>query len=231
MHEQGLFLFGGYNGVERLSDLFSRCSSGAAAAAAAAAATVAAATAVVAAVLYHTPPTAAAAALPLPPAAAAAAAAAADAAAAANITGDLLLDTFMLHAPKTESCLLLGGIQGERETYEWRFIDGGRLLPSGRSSMVGVIFKNNFVVFGGYDGHPLSPPPSTLLTNLLSLQAPTPLSDAVFIVEGRIMHSSRALLACRSEHFRALFFGGLKEANDRENKPIPIEGIRHEVRV
>ena len=34
---------------------------------------------------------------------------------------------------------------------------------------------------------------------------------------------------CRSEHFRALFYGGLKEANDKESTPIPIEGIKHEV--
>ncbi|XP_026194508.1 RING finger protein B [Cyclospora cayetanensis] len=116
-------------------------------------------------------------------------------------------------------------------TFEWRCIVGGRSAPSGRSSMVGVIYKNNFVVFGGYDGHPLSPPPSTLLSDLLSLQVPGVLADAVFLVEGRKVYSSRTLLACRSEHFRALFFGGLKEARDRATTPIPIEGIRHEVRL
>ncbi|OEH79450.1 leucine zipper-like transcriptional [Cyclospora cayetanensis] len=53
--------------------------------------------------------------------------------------------------------------------------------------------------------YPLSPPPSTLLSDLLSLQVPGVLADAVFLVEGR------------------------KEARDRATTPIPIEGIRHEV--
>lgn len=37
-------------------------------------------------------------------------------------------------------------------------------------------------------------------------------SDVVFLVEGKEIHANRAILAVRSQHFKALLFDGFKES-------------------
>jgi len=49
-------------------------------------------------------------------------------------------------------------------------------------------------------------------------------SDVKFIVENRPIFAHRRVLAARSEHFRGMLFGGLKESNEFE---IPLVGIRY----
>jgi BTB/POZ domain-containing protein 9 len=46
------------------------------------------------------------------------------------------------------------------------------------------------------------------------------LGDVTFIVEDRPVHANRAHLAVRSEHFRALLYGGMRESKISE---IPIQ--------
>jgi len=50
------------------------------------------------------------------------------------------------------------------------------------------------------------------------------LSDVTFLVENKEVRASKLLLASRSDHFRALFFGGLKETNNC-NEAVIINGI------
>jgi hypothetical protein len=40
------------------------------------------------------------------------------------------------------------------------------------------------------------------------------LSDVVFIIEGKEIRANKAVMAARSEHFRALFYGGMKEQHE-----------------
>jgi len=54
------------------------------------------------------------------------------------------------------------------------------------------------------------------------------LSDVTFLVENKEIKASKLLLASRSDHFRALFFGGLKETNNC-NEAININGITYDV--
>eukprot|EP00941_MAST-03F_sp_MAST-3F-sp1_P001790 g1790.t1 len=98
-------------------------------------------------------------------------------------------------------------------------------LPSGRSSIVAQVYENTLLVFGGYDGRvvlndfyeyrfaSLVVPPPSLVEDLRSLVNNRELSDTTFIVEGKEVYASRVHLAARSEHFRAMLFGGLHEAS------------------
>ena len=40
------------------------------------------------------------------------------------------------------------------------------------------------------------------------------LSDVTFIIEGKEIKANKAIMAARSEHFRALFYGGMKEQHE-----------------
>ncbi|RLN86543.1 hypothetical protein BBJ28_00001485 [Nothophytophthora sp. Chile5] len=44
-------------------------------------------------------------------------------------------------------------------------------------------------------------------------------SDVTFLIEGRAVHSHRAILAARSDHFRAMFSSGMRESHEHE---IPL---------
>jgi len=41
-------------------------------------------------------------------------------------------------------------------------------------------------------------------------------ADVTFIVEGRAVHAHRAILAVRSDHFRAMFSSGMRESREHE---------------
>ncbi|KAL3287749.1 hypothetical protein HHI36_002213 [Cryptolaemus montrouzieri] len=55
-----------------------------------------------------------------------------------------------------------------------------------------------------------------LSENLSALCLSHEYSDVVFIVEGQKLHAHKVILASRSEYFRALLYGGLKETNQSE---------------
>jgi hypothetical protein len=82
-------------------------------------------------------------------------------------------------------------------------------------------------IFGGYNGslvlndfyefqfEPVAIPRSTLLDDLRVMINNPSLSDVTFIVEGREVHAIKAFLAARSDHFRAMLFGGMRENSSR----------------
>lgn len=47
-----------------------------------------------------------------------------------------------------------------------------------------------------------------------------------FIVEGREVHAIKSFLAGRSEHFRAMLFGGMRENSERK---IVLHDISYEI--
>ncbi|CAG9764037.1 unnamed protein product [Ceutorhynchus assimilis] len=55
-----------------------------------------------------------------------------------------------------------------------------------------------------------------LSENLLALCLTPEYSDIVLVVEGQKLHAHKVILAARSEYFRALLYGGLKESNQPE---------------
>ncbi len=93
-------------------------------------------------------------------------------------------------------------------------------------------------IFGGYDGslvlndfhefqfEPVAIPRSTLLDDLRHLINNRDLSDVTFIVEGREVHAIKAFLAARSEHFRAMLFGGMREKSERR---IVLHDINYQI--
>uniref|UniRef100_A0A7S2UT53 BTB domain-containing protein n=1 Tax=Fibrocapsa japonica TaxID=94617 RepID=A0A7S2UT53_9STRA len=111
-------------------------------------------------------------------------------------------------------------------------------VPSGRSSLVAQVHENSLYVFGGYNGQvvlndfyeyrfePLNIPGPTLINDLRSLINNRELSDVTFIVDGFPVYASRAHLAVRSEHFRAMLYGGMRESQSEE---IEIKDVSHPV--
>lgn len=110
------------------------------------------------------------------------------------------------------------------ETNRWSVLETSGDPPSGRSSIVAQVFGNSLLVFGGYDGkmvlndffefrfQPLVIAAGTLVDDLRLLVNNKRFSDVTFVVEGKPLYATRSLLAVRSEHFKALLFGGMREA-------------------
>lgn len=141
-----------------------------------------------------------------------------------------------------DSLYLFGGYSGQdrlNDLYEYRFdIHAWFLIatespPSGRSSLVAQVYGNSLYVFGGYNGsivlndfyefrfEPVAIPPSTITDDLMKLVNNPVMSDVEFIVEGKTVYATRAVLAARSEHFRALFYGGMRETQSQEAVNLP----------
>ncbi len=55
---------------------------------------------------------------------------------------------------------------------------------------------------------PVSIPPSHLVEDLRSIVNNSVLGDVTFLVEDMPVYATRSHLAARSDHFRALFYGG-----------------------
>eukprot|EP00922_Rhytidocystis_sp_ex-Travisia-forbesii_P052418 GHVS01077748.1.p1 GENE.GHVS01077748.1~~GHVS01077748.1.p1 ORF type:complete len:505 (+),score=103.99 GHVS01077748.1:458-1972(+) len=145
---------------------------------------------------------------------------------------------------------LFGGYNGQdrlNDLYQYQFDRNEWVAvdvenrPSGRSSLVAQVHKDSLYVFGGYNGQvvlndfyelrleAVHIPPSTLLSDLRQLINNKELADVSFLVEGQPVYATRALLAARSDHFRALFYGGMKEAHQTADQPIIIQDVSHEV--
>mmetsp|Transcript_8640 Transcript_8640/g.14792 ORF Transcript_8640/g.14792 Transcript_8640/m.14792 type:complete len:517 (-) Transcript_8640:83-1633(-) len=158
---------------------------------------------------------------------------------------------FHAMVPYTSSLFLFGGYSGHErlnDLYEFQ-IDSGTWFaltaadpPSGRSSMVAQVLGDSLYIFGGYNGsivlndfyelrfEPVSIPPSNLIDDLRKLINNPVLADVTFLVEGQPVYATRATLAARSEHFRALFYGGMREASSGgTDEPIVLPDIAHPV--
>merc|ERR1719498_1072816 len=137
----------------------------------------------------------------------------------------------------SDSLFLFGGYSGQErlnDLFEFRldchtwFLVNAEDPPSGRSSLVAQVFGNSLYVFGGYNGsivlndfyelrfEPVSIPPSNLVNDLRKLINNPTFSDVTFVVDGQPVYATRAHLAARSEHFRALFYGGMRESGTDE---------------
>ena len=111
------------------------------------------------------------------------------------------------------------------ETGVWSEVDctaGER--PSGRSSLVAQVYENALFIFGGYNGNTVlndfykfrlkavSVPPPALVADLTRLINNRDLSDVTFLVEGQEVYANKAILAVRSEYFKVMLFGRMKES-------------------
>ena len=131
------------------------------------------------------------------------------------------------------------------ETNHWSEVDSSNGdVPTGRSSLVTQVYENSLYVFGGYDGKrvlsdfykfrlkPIGVPPMGLVSDFRRLVNQSDMSDVSFLVEGEQVFAHRAILAIRSEYFRALLFNGhMRESVTAEEavKPITINDISHTV--
>lgn len=131
------------------------------------------------------------------------------------------------------------------ETNHWSEVDTSNgEAPIGRSSLVTQVYENSLYVFGGYDGKrvlrdfykfrlkPIGVPPMGLLQDLRRLVNEPDMSDITFIVEGKEVYAHRAIMAVRSEYFRALLFNGhMRESVSATGgmKPIVLSDISHTV--
>jgi N-acetylneuraminic acid mutarotase len=125
---------------------------------------------------------------------------------------------------------------------KWRPIKAsGSFQPRHRFCHVGVVYSDAMYVFGGYDGserlndfirfdfavYDLSfeVPPSTIIDDFRSMLNDETLSDVTFIVEGQPVYAHKLMLL-RSNYFRALFLGDMREASQ---STIPIEQVSHPI--
>lgn len=147
------------------------------------------------------------------------------------------------------SLFLFGGYSGQErlnDLYEFRFDCNTWFVmhtedpPSGRSSLVAEVFNNSLYIFGGYNGsivlndfyefrfEPVSIPPSNLVDDLRKLINNPAFADVTFLVESQAVYATRAHLAARSEHFRALFYGGMRESSAADER-IVLPDVSHPV--
>jgi len=156
---------------------------------------------------------------------------------------------FHATVPYNNALYLFGGYSGQErlnDLYEFRFDCHTWFAlstedpPSGRSSLVAQVFNNTMYIFGGYNGsivlndfyefrfEPVSIPPSNLVDDLRKLVNNPSFSDVTFFVENLPVYASRAHLAARSEHFRALFYGGMRESSNSDEQ-ITIADVAYPV--
>jgi len=145
-----------------------------------------------------------------------------------------------------DSLYVFGGYSGQErlnDLYEFRFdVNTWFLvvaddLPSGRSSLAAQVYNNSLYIFGGYNGslvlndfyefrfEPVSIPPSSFSEDMRKLLNNPLYSDVIFLVEGQKICATKAHLSARSEHFRALFYGGMRESAADSLEPIPLVDI------
>jgi len=122
----------------------------------------------------------------------------------------------------------------------WTCIEQQGDVPIGRSSLVAQVYGSCLYIFGGYNGQvvlkdfheyrfkPVVVPPSTLVQDLQSMVNCRELSDVTFLVDGFPVFASKIHLGSRSEHFRAMLFGGLRESQSDCNE-IEIKDVSHAV--
>lgn len=101
-----------------------------------------------------------------------------------------------------------------------------------RSSYLMRIFatQNSLYVFGGYNGQtvlndfykfrlkPVKVPPPSLVKDLSRLLQTPEFADVCFLVEGQRLYANRAILAIRSEYFRVMLCGGMRESQHESRR-------------
>lgn len=129
------------------------------------------------------------------------------------------------------------------ETNHWSQVDcSNGEAPSGRSSLVAQVYSNYLYVFGGYNGsfvtndmfkcrlRPIGIPSPSLVSNFRSLINDSEMSDVCFLVEGRMTYAHKAILAVRSDYFRAMLFNGhMRESSSSGDIPVEISDVSHSV--
>ena len=95
-----------------------------------------------------------------------------------------------------------------------------------------VPLQNSLYVFGGYNGQtvlndfykfrlkPVKVSPPSLVSDLSRLLQTPELADVCFRVEGKCVYANRAILAIRSEYFRVMLCGGMRESQF-ERRQLP----------
>ena len=118
-------------------------------------------------------------------------------------------------------------------------------------------------VFGGYNGNsvlndfyrfrlkPIGVPPPALVSDFQRLINNPEIADVCFVVEGKEVYAHKAILAIRSEYFRVMLCGGMREStmmmiegpsptslsalkgqdnnNNNNNRPIELPDVSHSV--
>lgn len=129
------------------------------------------------------------------------------------------------------------------ETSHWAQVDCSQGdAPSGRSSLVAQVYGNFLYVFGGYNGSsvlndfykfrlkPIGVPPPSLVSDFRRLINNADLADVRFLVEGKEVFAHRAVLAIRSEYFRVMLCGGMRESTGKSpDSPIELPDVSHTV--
>lgn len=123
------------------------------------------------------------------------------------------------------------------DTNHWSQVDcTGGDAPSGRSSLVAQVHDNSIYVFGGYNGttvlndffrfrlKPIGVPPPALVSDLQRLINNPELADVRFTVEGKLVYAHKAILAIRSEYFRVMLCGGMRESMMIDSTPTMDAG-------
>jgi hypothetical protein len=142
---------------------------------------------------------------------------------------------------------LFGGYSGHERLHDlyefsfdklsWKRLDADN-APSGRSSLVAQVYSQCLYIFGGYNGTNVlndfyefrfdivSVPQSSLVQDLRSMINEPLFSDLVLVLEGQRVYANRAMLAVRSEYFKAMLFGPMLEGS---RDLVEIEDISYNV--
>lgn len=118
------------------------------------------------------------------------------------------------------------------EVYTWGNGDHGKLGHNDTNKvtlprMVEVLENKRVVSVASYNEHtvalvdPSALARTTMLTSsyvndMRQLIDNADFSDVTFLIDGRAVHSHRAILAARSDHFRAMFSSGMRESREHE---------------
>lgn len=134
------------------------------------------------------------------------------------------------------------------ETSHWSQVDctAGE-APSGRSSLVMQVHEasSSLCCFGGYDGRavlnsfykfrlPIAVPPPALVNDFRRLINNPDLADVHLLVEGHDVYAHKAVLAIRSEYFRVMLCGGMRESEHfqmtkGDTAPIELKEVSYKV--
>lgn len=127
------------------------------------------------------------------------------------------------------------------EDLRWSHPPANESTPAGRQRHTAVLVASKkLFVFGGFDGlrwlsdlHVLdvgkleegaltSASVGALLDDFKTLvNNPASFPDVAFLVEGEVVHAHKSILACRCEHFRAMFGSGMRESREGATIPYP----------
>ena len=147
--------------------------------------------------------------------------------------------------------IMFGGYSGSQrlcdmhvydcQSHYWSKIDlSNGDAPSGRSSLVAQVYKNNLYIFGGYNGtsvmndmykcrlRPICVPQSSLVDDFRRLLNDSDTADVCFMVENKEVYAHRAILAVRSQYFHAMLFNGHMCESTNDQKPIEIPEMSYQ---